>query len=71
MKTDEIATITFEKIYDKHRWLIVCGNMQILGYCNSFSDAEKKAHEAVKTIPNHKMIHSIFKDGKSVVPVGG
>jgi len=67
--TDEIVTITYEDKVDKYHWHVSYGHWQIRGYGIDLADAEKHAHDTIRGIPNHGVVHSIYVGGKPVVPV--
>ena len=66
---NNIVTVTFQKMYDKYQWYVSCGNWQMRGYGTDLKDAEKHAYDTIRGIPNHGTVHTIYTDGKPVIPV--
>ena len=59
-------TINFKLINDKWIFEICNGNHRYVGGAKDLKDAEYKAFEKIKSIPNLGMIHTTYNPGKSI-----
>ena len=62
MKND--ITINFKLINDKWTFEICNGNHRYVAGAKDLKDAETKAFERIKSIPNLVMIHTTYNPGK-------
>jgi hypothetical protein len=67
---DEVKIIYSVKS-NKHRFEIIFGKYKIAGLANSLNEAEEKANFALTGLPEHGRIHSVYEDGKGVLPAKG
>ena len=58
--------VKFTNLHTKYQWHISCGNWQVRGYGDSLEDAENEAFKAIRGIPNHGVVHTVYEGGKPV-----
>ena len=71
MSENQEVEIRYSIVNGKWRFDAICGKYKLGGIAQSLEEAEKKANFAIKAIPNHGVIHSIYRPGKPVKPVTG